>query len=223
MTSEKKFSPVTLDNSTWASNPGVVSGCEVFIHDGLYIGVKPGRLSFLNGYSAEILETMYKVARLQATDTGRTDYVVARARNKSLYFHCMAGEKLPDTWDHFPVAMKDGVLLAKLVVSGPLVSASSVTVYNVFPVSGESQIIGCRPLTAPDGINRKFMFPFQVNTGYAMDLRIYGIPQSEYADYTVSNELQPGGNILTAVTFLDEAPPIGADIIARLYLGKVKI
>jgi len=223
MASEKKFIPVKLDDSAWVSNPGVISGCEVFIHDGIYIGVKPGKLSLLNGYSVDIKATMFKVARVQPTEVNRTDYVVAKVRHEALYFHCIKGDSLPDTWDHLPVVLKNGVLLAKLFVSAPLVGSESITVYNVFPVMGESQVNGCRPLTYPDGIIRRFTLPFQVNTGYAVDLRVYGIPQTEGEDFLVHNEIQPGGKVLTVLEFIHEAPGPGADISARLYLGKVKI
>ena len=214
------------DKNTWAQAPGVVCGCDVFIHDGSRVGVKPGRLNLLNGYTAEILSEIRGVARVLPTDgTNRIDYVTVNSRGSEMNFHCIRGypADVLQPNDHSPLTLRNGLLLAKIYASHPLVSAESIRVYNIVPVVGEGTVRGFRPLTYPDGITRKFTFPFQLNTGFSLRLELNGIPQSEVEDYIIYNEIQLGGMTMTVVEFIIEAPAKDSEMIATAYKGKTRL
>lgn len=207
----------------WISPPGVVRGCEVSIGSGLEIHVNPGKFVTLNGYSVEVLDPIATGAYVPVSDgQTRRDYVVALVHKNSVVFRHMKDVAEVDPLNQNPKGLAQGIALAKLFVTYPTASPSSIYVYNAVPVRGEGLVRTFSPLTIPDGVKTSFLFPFKVPAAYCMEIMVGGIPQTEGAHYTRTLVTAQDGSTNTIVTF-DEAPASVLTIIANIYLGHSEV
>lgn len=214
---------ISRDNSSWCTYPGVISGCEVYIDRGLQVVVRPGKIALLNGYTVEILREIRDVGRVLPTLAhNRTDYVVAEVNGNSLYFRVIRGVESSDPVDHTPLSLQNGVLLSKLYVTYPCLSAKSIYSYNVLPVVGENLCFNFKPIGTFDGINNKALFPFKITPGYSMDLTVFGVGQTEGIDYSLREEETTGGQVYTVAEFTEPLAK-DAELSADIYLGKIKL
>lgn len=207
----------------WIEYPGVISGCEVYKGDGLELCIAPGRLSFTNGFSAKVTHPIEgKLRVVPPAGFNRLDYLVCRVREGSLDFILEQGNETNNSRHHNPRIMNDGILLAKVYVVYPCLGNESVFVYNIMPVKGEVSSFSFRPFDVPDGVKTSFRLSLPIKAEFGTRISVAGVPQDQFEDYTISDWMSPWGEYLSQINF-DEAPGEGAEILAKVYTGKVRL
>lgn len=219
--SPKSNLTVTSEIGSWLSEPGALSGAEVFYYGDGYLGVKAGRIGFVDGYAATLNADTLK-ACIVPNNIGDVAYVIALSDRRSVTFRVVAYNKTgTDKWDHDPIVIDKGVVLAKLIIDHPITGKSSIKIFNYWQLKGENTFISVKPLITPDGINKDFVIPCFANSKNAISVYLDGLVQSEGVDYVVNTLRTPDGELRTNITFVGEAPGDGSEIDIKAYAGKI--
>jgi hypothetical protein len=204
---------------TWVRRPGVIRGCDIYVHDKTHFGVMPGTMLFTNGKTARINNVTSDVCHLPGIH-GPMMYIVAMVSDKDLIFRCV---DVKDPSIHItsglPVYMSSGIVVARIRIPDDL-ETKSIKVYQIAPEGEGHSITDFFLYPDADGKRSRFYLPDNIYSKGSVCLMVNSILQVEGEDFVVNSEPGIDGKNHSVIDFINDIPAAGSDMRVTFYIGK---
>lgn len=209
----------TKTPDTWVRRPGVIRGCDIFVHDKTHFGITPGTMLFTNGKTARVNNVTSDICRLPG-EHGPIMYIVAMVSDKDLIFRCV---DVKDPSIHItsglPVYMSNGIVVARIRIPNDL-DKESIAIYDIAPEGEGHSVSDFILYPEADGIRSRFCLPDNIYSKGSIFLLVNSVPQIEGQDFTVNIDTGIDGKSHSVIDFINEPPAAGSDMRVTFYIGK---